>query len=153
MLILRQKSCYLCIPPLKTLQPVLPYLWTNARAHIRPVICIRELTSETTQSSWLEQESPNRISTSNFLTFLLDPIAESFYNVNYGSSIITSKSLSKNISNQLLFFFVFKKKCELKCQNELFLKYHFSGNTSISVFITEIIWLTFDILLLSRSFT
>ena len=34
---------------------------------------------------------------------------------------------------------VFKTKCELKCQNELFLKYHFSGDTSFYVFITEII--------------
>ena len=37
-----------------------------------------------------------------------------------------------------------KTKCESKCQNELILKYHFSGNTSVYVFITEIIWLTFD---------
>ena len=58
-------------------------------------------------------------------------IAESFYNVNYGSSIIMSKSLSKNLSNQNAFVFVvFKTKRELKRQNELFLKYHFSGNTS-----------------------
>ena len=35
---------------------------------------------------------------------------------------------------------VFKAKYELKCQNELFLKYHFSGNTSFYDFITEIIW-------------
>ena len=36
-------------------------------------------------------------------------------------------------------FVVFETKRELKCQNELFLKYHFSGNTSLYVFITEII--------------
>ena len=36
-------------------------------------------------------------------------------------------------------FVVLKTKHELKCQNELFLKYHFSGNTSVFVFITEII--------------
>ena len=41
---------------------------------------------------------------------------------------------------------VFNTKHELKCQNELFLKYHFSGNTSVSVFITKIIWQTFDII-------
>ena len=35
--------------------------------------------------------------------------------------------------------FVFKRKRELKCQNELFLKCYFAGNTSVSVFITEII--------------
>ena len=43
--------------------------------------------------------------------------AESFYNVNYGSSIIMSKSLSKNLSNQnkhFYFIFVFKTKHELK---------------------------------------
>ena len=34
---------------------------------------------------------------------------------------------------------VFKTKRELKCQNELFLEYNFSGNISIYVFITEII--------------
>ena len=49
-------------------------------------------------------------------------IAESFYNVKNGSSIITSKSLSKNLSNENTgVFVVFKTKCELKCQ--------FSGNT------------------------
>ena len=36
-------------------------------------------------------------------------------------------------------FVVFKTKHELKCQNELLLKYHFSGNTRLYVFITEII--------------
>ena len=40
---------------------------------------------------------------------------------------------------------VFKKKRELKCQNEPFLKYHYSGNTSLNVFITEIIWRAFDL--------
>ena len=33
---------------------------------------------------------------------------------------------------------VFKTKNELKCQNELLLNYHFSGNASFYVFITEI---------------
>ena len=36
-------------------------------------------------------------------------------------------------------FVVFKTKRELKCQNELFLKYNFSGNTSLYAFITDII--------------
>ena len=40
---------------------------------------------------------------------------------------------------------VFKSECELKCQNEVCLKYDFSGNTSLYVSITEIIWLTFDV--------
>ena len=38
-------------------------------------------------------------------------------------------------------------KRELKCQNELFLKYHFSENTSLYVLITEIIWQTFDLII------
>ena len=52
------------------------------------------------------------------------------------------KSLSNNLSNENIktgVSVVFKTKRELKCQNELFLKYHFSGNTSVSFFITEII--------------
>ena len=36
-------------------------------------------------------------------------------------------------------FVVIKTKRELKCQNELFFKYHFSGNTSLYGFITKII--------------
>ena len=71
-----------------------------------------------------------------------------FKYVNYGSSIIMSKSLSNNLGNKNKhctgIFVVFKTKRELKCQNELFLKHHFSGNTSLYVFITEIIWWTFD---------
>ena len=47
--------------------------------------------------------------------------AEYFYNVKNGSSIITSKSSSKNLSNEYTSaFVVFKTKRELKCQ--------FSGN-------------------------
>ena len=68
--------------------------------------------------------------------------AESFYYVNYGLSIITVKSQSNNLSNENIntdVSVVFKTKRELKCQNELFLKYNFSGNTSVYVFITEII--------------
>ena len=39
-------------------------------------------------------------------------------------------------------FVVFKSKYELKCQNELF-----SGNTECFLFITEIIWRTFDVII------
>ena len=39
-----------------------------------------------------------------------------------------------------------KTKRELKCQNELFLKYNFSGNISVFVFITEVISQTFDVI-------
>jgi hypothetical protein len=48
------------------------------------------------------------------------------------------QKLSNNLSNEIIntgVSVVFKTKSELKCQNELFLKYHFSGNTSVYVFI------------------
>ena len=48
------------------------------------------------------------------------PLAESFYNIKYGSSIITSK-LSQKMSGV---FVVFKTKRELKCQNKLFFWNH-----------------------------
>ena len=58
------------------------------------------------------------------------------------------KCLSNNCWFLLVYcFFYFKTKQDLKCQNELFLKYHFSGNTSVYVFITEIIWPTFDVII------
>ena len=60
------------------------------------------------------------------------------------------KSLSNNLSNENIntdVSVVFKTKCELKCQNELFLKYHLAGNTSFYVFITETIWWTFDVII------
>ena len=44
------------------------------------------------------------------------------------------KSSSNNLSNENIntgVSVVFKTECESKCQNELFLKYHLSGNTSI----------------------
>ena len=56
--------------------------------------------------------------------------AKSSYYVNYGLSIIASNT---GVS------VVFKTKRELKCPNELFLKFHFSGNTILYVFTTEII--------------
>ena len=62
----------------------------------------------------------------------------SFYYVNYGSSIISSK-VSQIISVMT--------KHELECKNKLTLNYHFSGNTSLHVFITEIIWWTFDVII------
>ena len=70
--------------------------------------------------------------------------AESFYYVKYGSTIINYcvKSQSNNLSNENINIGVsdvFKTKCELKCRNELILKYVFSGNTSIYFFITEFI--------------
>ena len=53
---------------------------------------------------------------------------ESFYIVKIGSSIITSKSLSKNLSNEKNtgVYVVFKTKRELKCQ--------FSGNIEFVCF-------------------
>ena len=49
------------------------------------------------------------------------------------------------------FFSVIYNECfmikrELKCQNELFLKCHLSGNTSNYVFIPELIWQTFGVI-------
>ena len=54
-----------------------------------------------------------------------------------------AKSSSNNLSSENIntgFSVVFKTKCELKCQNELFLKYHFSGNTSLHWSIRWINW-------------
>ena len=74
--------------------------------------------------------------------------AESFYCVKYRLSIIKSKviqiiSVNENTGVSV----AFRTKRELECQNELFLKYHFSGNASLYVFITEIIWRTFDVII------
>ena len=70
-------------------------------------------------------------------------LAEFFYYICYLWIInYYVKSQSNNLSNENIntgVSVVFKTKRELKCQNELFLKYHFSGNTSLYVFITEII--------------
>ena len=44
-------------------------------------------------------------------------------------------------------FVAFKTKRGLRCQNELFLLYHFSGNPECFVLITEIIWLTFYVII------
>ena len=52
------------------------------------------------------------------------------------------KSQSNNLSNENINIgvsVVFKTKHELKCPNELFLKYHLSENTSIYGFISEIV--------------
>ena len=77
------------------------------------------------------------------------PHSRGFYYVNYGLSIITSYSSNFFWFLVRCFFSKIKNKCfkakrELKCQNKLFLKCHFSGNTSVYVFIPEIIWQTFE---------
>ena len=59
-------------------------------------------------------------------------------------------SYSNDLSNENMYTgvsVVFKTKHESKCQNELISKYHFSGNTSLYVFITENIWRTFDVII------
>ena len=59
------------------------------------------------------------------------------------------KSYSNNISYENIntgISVIFKTKRELKCQNELFLKYHLSGNTSFYVSITENMWRTFGVI-------
>ena len=74
-------------------------------------------------------------------------LAESFY---YVRQLLIVNYYIKRQSNKLSEhwrFFVFKTKCELKCPNELFLNCHFSGNTSVSVFIIEIIWQNFDVII------
>ena len=69
-------------------------------------------------------------------------IGQSFYYVNYESSIIASKVSQICLSNENIntdVSVVFKTKSESKCHNQQILKYHFSGNTNVFVFITEII--------------
>ena len=50
------------------------------------------------------------------------PLAESFYYVNYRSSNSSNYLSNENINTCVSV--VFKTKCELKCQNELFLNYN-----------------------------
>ena len=76
---------------------------------------------------------------------LLFTLPESFYYINFGLLIMWP--VSQIISGMTLVFLLSREKCELKCQNELFLKYHFSGNTNVYVFINEIIWWTFDVII------
>ena len=71
-------------------------------------------------------------------------IAEPLYSVKYGSSKV-SQIISVMKTKTLVF--LVSPKHELICQNELILQYHFSGNTSLYVFITEIICQTFDVII------
>ena len=64
----------------------------------------------------------------------------------YGSSIILSNNLSNENIN-IRVSVVIKTKRELKWQNELFWKYHFSEITSLFVFIDEPICGTFDVII------
>ena len=60
------------------------------------------------------------------------------------------KNLSNNLSNENInnsVSVVFKTQWELKCKNELFSTNHFSENTSVYVFLTKIIWRTFDVII------
>ena len=54
------------------------------------------------------------------------------------------QKLVKNLSNENINAGV---SVAFTTKHELFLKYNFYGNTSIYVFITEIIWQTFDIII------
>jgi hypothetical protein len=59
---------------------------------------------------------------------------------------VKSSSNNENINTGVSV--VFRTKHELKCHNELgFLKHRLSGNTSFHVFIAEIIWPTFDLII------
>ena len=64
--------------------------------------------------------------------------AESFYYVKYWLSIIMSKVSLSNENINTGVSVVFKTKHELKCQNKLFFKYHFSGNTSLKDFLLRL---------------
>ena len=73
-------------------------------------------------------------------------VAESFNYFKYGLGQKVCQIISVMKTNMDVFV-VFKTKHELKCQNELPLKYHFAENTSFYVFITEIIWQTFVVII------
>jgi hypothetical protein len=63
-------------------------------------------------------------------------LAESFYNVNYGLSIITSKSSFKNFSNQNKHWWWYYKNCSIWHFNSCFVLK--TTKTQVFVFITEI---------------
>ena len=70
------------------------------------------------------------------------------------TSIMDHESLCQKVCQKIsviktnaFAFVVFKTKRESKCQNELSSKYYFTGNTSVYVFVTEIIWQTFDVII------
>ena len=69
------------------------------------------------------------------------PLAESFYNVENGSSFITSKSLSENLSNHK------KHLCFCCLQDKTWIKMPkwtiFLISSKVFVLITEIFWWTF----------
>ena len=67
--------------------------------------------------------------------------AESFYNVNYGPSIITSKSLSKNLSNQNKHLWWYYKNSSFWHFNSRFVLK--TTKTRVFVLITEIFWQNF----------
>jgi hypothetical protein len=73
--------------------------------------------------------------------------AESFYYVKYWLSIIKSKISLSNENINTGVSVVFKTKHELKYQKKLFLIHHSSGDTMFYIFITEIIWWTFDVII------
>ena len=63
------------------------------------------------------------------------------YSVKSSSNSLSNENINTGVS------IVFKTKCKSKCLNELLLKYHFSGNTTFYIFITKIIWRTFDVII------
>ena len=74
--------------------------------------------------------------------FTIEALSRAFLLRQFGIVNYYVKNQSDNTSNENIDTGVsvaFKTKHVLKCQNELFLKYQFSGNTSLYVFITEII--------------
>ena len=93
---------------------------------------------ETWKSRKYFVKSNGRQEVKNRRVFLLHQLWIVNYSVKSSSNNLSNENINTGVS------VVFKTKRELKCQNELFLKYHFSGNTSLYVFIAEIIWQTFD---------
>ena len=67
-------------------------------------------------------------------------LAESFFYVNYWSSIITSKNLSNENINTLCFQWYYKNSSFWHFNSRFFLK---TTKTPVFVFITEIFWRTF----------
>ena len=70
-----------------------------------------------------------------------DSLAEYFYNVKNRSSIITTKSLWENLSNETKYW------CFCCFPDKMWIKMPILRKHSVFVFITEILWQTFDLII------
>ena len=99
---------------------------------------IRKFKRKLEKSSWIVRISigPNKQT-----AFWNKSLAESFYKISYGSSIITSKKLSKNFSNQNKHF------CFCCLQDKTWIQMPkrtiFVISSQVFLLITEIFWPTF----------